>query len=380
MPKVSVIVPVCNVEPYLGDCMDSILGQSLDDFEVICVDDGSTDGSLGILEQYAARSSRLTVLTQANRGAGAARNLGLEVAKGEYLSFLDSDDLFEPTMLEDAYSACVRDRADVGVFGANYYDTTRGRVMPANRLLKTDLVPLDRPFSRADVPDHILDFTSPAPWSKLFRRAFVTERGLRFQEIRRANDFLFTKLALAMAERITVIDKALVSYRIGSQSNLQANNDETPLEFYDALIGLRNELERAGLLDDVRRSYVNTVLSACLYNLHSLRTPEGFDVLFGKLRDEYFAALEIDGHEREYFHVPRHYDEYIRIKQSSPEGYLLEEVGLLRGELARVRDQLKRKANRLEKLQRSLPYRVARRTRSAARRIKSLFAGAKGAE
>ena len=97
--KVSVILPVYNVSDYLRQCMDSIVGQTLKDIEIICVDDGSTDDSLAILKEYEAKDQRVKVIQQANAGAGAARNKGLEIATGEYLSFLDSDDFFEPDMV-----------------------------------------------------------------------------------------------------------------------------------------------------------------------------------------------------------------------------------------------------------------------------------------
>ena len=93
-PKVSVIIPVYNVEEYLRECLDSIVKQTLREIEIICVDDGSTDNSLEILKEYAKKDNRITVITQKNLHAGVARNAGLAVAKGEYLSFLDSDDFF----------------------------------------------------------------------------------------------------------------------------------------------------------------------------------------------------------------------------------------------------------------------------------------------
>ena len=95
MVKVSVIIPVYNVEPYLKQCMDSVVGQTLKDIEIICVDDGSTDNSLDILREYAAEDSRIQIIEQKNAGAGAARNNGMRYATGKYLSFLDSDDFFE---------------------------------------------------------------------------------------------------------------------------------------------------------------------------------------------------------------------------------------------------------------------------------------------
>lgn len=104
--KVSVIIPVYNSEAYLKECLDSVVHQTLQDIEIICVDDGSTDASMDILQKYAQKDERFRILEQQHLGGGAARNLGLKEAEGEYLSFLDSDDYFELDMLQKIYLRC----------------------------------------------------------------------------------------------------------------------------------------------------------------------------------------------------------------------------------------------------------------------------------
>lgn len=101
--KVSVIIPVYNVEPYLSACLDSVCHQTLRDIEIICINDGSTDRSLDILQCYAERDSRIQVYSQENRGPGEARNAGIYRAHGEYIQFVDSDDMLEPDALLYAY-------------------------------------------------------------------------------------------------------------------------------------------------------------------------------------------------------------------------------------------------------------------------------------
>ena len=128
MVKVSVIIPVYNVEPYLKQCMDSVVGQTLKDIEIICVDDGSTDGSLDILREYAAEDNRIQIIEQKNAGAGAARNNGMRHATGKYLSFLDSDDFFEPRMLEKAYDLAEKDQADFVAYKSDQYHTEKKTV------------------------------------------------------------------------------------------------------------------------------------------------------------------------------------------------------------------------------------------------------------
>ena len=112
-PKISVIVPVYNVQNYLRQCLDSIIGQSFSNFEMICINDGSTDDSPQILEQYAALDSRIRIISQPNRGLSAARNAGLAQATAEYIFFIDSDDYIEPDTLEKLFDTARRTGADL---------------------------------------------------------------------------------------------------------------------------------------------------------------------------------------------------------------------------------------------------------------------------
>ena len=124
---VSVIIPAWNASSYLRQCLDSVTSQTLTDIEIICVDDGSTDDTSDILCEYAEKDTRISVIRQENRGAGAARNNALKYAKGKYLSFLDADDFFEPEMLEKSYAAAEKNQADIVVFGCDYYSEANDR-------------------------------------------------------------------------------------------------------------------------------------------------------------------------------------------------------------------------------------------------------------
>lgn len=112
-PKVSVIIPVYNVEPFLARCLDSVVGQTLREIEIVCVDDGSPDRSIDILRRYAAGDNRIRVISQENRGLGGARNRGFDAATGEYILFVDSDDWIDPAYCERLYEAARATGADV---------------------------------------------------------------------------------------------------------------------------------------------------------------------------------------------------------------------------------------------------------------------------
>ena len=137
-PKVSVIIPVYNVEKYLRECLDSVVNQTLREIEIICVDDGSTDSSLDILKEYASKDNRITVIGQQNLHAGVARNAGLAVARGEYLSFLDSDDFFELNMLAEMYNTAKKDGSDTVICGNYVYNDTKKQI--------TDHIKIDKKF------------------------------------------------------------------------------------------------------------------------------------------------------------------------------------------------------------------------------------------
>ena len=210
----SVIIPVYNVEKYLAECLDSVCAQTLGDIEIICIDDGSTDSSLEILKEVAAKDSRLRILRQQNRGAGAARNYGIREAKGQYLFFADADDRLVPDLLEKATALAEKASADIVAFGFRRFNANGmqgrqlgylGQWLPSGQTV----------FSRADCPDHILRMTYPAPWNKLFSRRFVLEAGLRFDEISSSNDIAFSAVASFKARRIAVLNEALYFHRVG---------------------------------------------------------------------------------------------------------------------------------------------------------------------
>ena len=120
--KVSVIIPVHNDAPYLIKCLNSVANQTLEDIEIICVNDGSTDNSLDILNEYASKDSRFKIINQENAGAAVARNKGIEIATGDYLSILDADDFFENNMLEYMYYTAKTEQSDVVICGFYLYD------------------------------------------------------------------------------------------------------------------------------------------------------------------------------------------------------------------------------------------------------------------
>lgn len=289
--KVSVIVPVYNSAPYLRQCLDSIVGQTLREIEIICVDDGSTDESPAILEEYAAADERLRVLHQQNQYAGVARNNGMAQASGKYLMFWDSDDYFDLTALEKMYNQCEADKADICVCGVKrQYDDIGATIVEPNYIRKNCL-PESIPFNRETNEEFILNFATPAVWNKMFRHSFVEEARLSFSPTKSANDVLFVEVALCSAASITLVQEPLVVYRRdreGSLTNTLSTTAATPIHIW---VETAQELERRGIMP--RESFANRAFSNLLYILRNQKSYEAFESIMGALDEKSLQQLQL---------------------------------------------------------------------------------------
>lgn len=278
--RVSVIIPVFNAASYLHQCLDSVFSQTEDNIEVICIDDGSTDDSLRILSDYSSADGRLVVLHQDNQGGGAARNLGIGAARGEYLSFLDADDFFDSELIKTAADALDASGADIAVYRSWVFREEDQSVYDADWTYRTDLIPEQSVFTYRDMPDAIFNAFANVPWNKMFRSSFVRENHLQFQPIQRTNDLLFVCSALVLARGIVAINRHLAYYRMGNASSCQATNDKAPLAFYEAFLALKQFLVERGLFKVLERSFMHHALDGIVANLNSQNSLEGFRTIF----------------------------------------------------------------------------------------------------
>lgn len=210
MPKVSIIIPVYNVEKYLGQCLDSVVGQTLSDIEVICVNDGSSDNSLDILNEYAARDSRIKVISQDNHGAGIARNAGIHAANGEFVCFIDPDDVYPfNDILENLYN-CAKDNGVLiagGEFSTFTDDVTQ---LSQNFKLKKDDGYLFDKDGILNYSDYQFDYGFHR---FIYNRKFLLENNIFYPSYRRFEDPFFMVRAFIAAEKFYALDKITYAYR-----------------------------------------------------------------------------------------------------------------------------------------------------------------------
>ena len=223
--KISVIIPVYNCEKYISDCLNSVLAQSCDSIEIICINDGSTDGSSLILEQYARKSSNISIINQENLGSGIARNNGLDVANGKYIAFLDGDDYYiDMTALESMVMFC--EENDIAVCGS------KRKILCNDKTTDMKLfndVKISAVYCYNDVQ---IDYDYQ---SFIFRRDVIED--IRFPYYKRFQDPPFFVRVMHKAEKFAVIDKYLYCYR---QENFSKKFDREKLG--DLLCGLKDNL------------------------------------------------------------------------------------------------------------------------------------------
>lgn len=299
--KVSVVMPVYNVENYIEECLDSLISQTLKEIEIICVDDGSTDGTLNLLYKYEKSDTRVKVIQQQNQYAGVARNNGMKHAVGEYILFLDSDDFFEKTMLEKMYNEAKRTEADLVLCGGQVFDDATKETKPAPWFLKTKILPKELPFSYRDTDGQLLNAISPAPWTKMFKKEFVDKSGIQFQPFQNSNDVYFIFVMVCTSERISYVDEALVNYRRGMSTNLQSKKHKAPLCFLEAYYSAYNTLVEKNVYDYIKKGFRSAVISGCLYNYDSYNYSDvvSRQKLLEAFQEDKFSELQLFSGEKE---------------------------------------------------------------------------------
>ncbi|NLI55325.1 MAG: glycosyltransferase [Clostridiales bacterium] len=238
MPKVSIIIPVFNAERYLNQCIESVLRQTFRDYELLCIDDGSTDGSLEILERHASVDDRIHIFQQANCGAGVARNLGISRASGEYLYFMDADDYCHERLLELACQKIEQTESDVVAF--HYYrvfDDT-GEIELRKSWNPALIPPHKRTYSYRDFPNSIFGVVNITPWNKLIRRQLIENNTLRYMELSSSNDITFNALVMACADRFCLLDKPLYYYRVNAVGSISSSKSKNLNNVIQAVEGV----------------------------------------------------------------------------------------------------------------------------------------------
>lgn len=302
MKKISVVIPVYNVEKYLSECLDSVVNQTYKNLQIILVDDGSTDFSGKICDVYAEKDNRITVVHQKNAGAGAAKNTGLELIEGDYFSIIDSDDYIELDMYEKMVNSLEKYNADIvqclfrnvfvnDSFGRKYkIKGNYPKVLTSKRFLK----------------EYLYDWKYAIFANKVFKSSLLKD--IRFPVGRKIDDEFFTYKLVCNAKKVVNIDNILYNYRMRKTSVMNENNSDRLIydridcfiERYNYVSDIYPSLKKKynlKLYDDLlyfKDSAKDNGKILSLINNFSRKKSNGFDKLYQKIMNNKLVFEELN--------------------------------------------------------------------------------------
>ncbi len=291
-PAVSVVVPVYNALPYLRPALESLAAQTLGAIEFVCVNDGSTDGSLAVLEEFAARDARFSVLDRENGGYGRAMNIGMDAAAGDYIGILEPDDVVPPEMFAELFAdAQLEDGKRADIVKSSFYQLYDGDGDHPMHLIERDLLGIGLPRDKrvvraADIPTVFMNH--PSIWTCIYRADFLRERGIRFVEAPGAgwvdNPFLFE--TFCQAETIVWDPRPFYRYRrTNENASSYLKNWQIPLDRTDEILDLRDSLP-------IRDRYIRMIIAKrSFYYYQSILNGMDFDAFDPALWERMSAEL-----------------------------------------------------------------------------------------
>ena len=259
---ISIIIPIYNVERYLKECLNSVINQTFKNIEIICVNDGSTDNSQSILEEFSQKDSRIIVINKKNGGYASAINTGLKIAQGEFIQFIESDDYCAKTMCEDLYNKISHTDADIVT--ADFYFLNKNKTKICNYLNKTEQN-IDF-FNIKSLPYIIAK--QAYPWKSLYRKKFLDENNIKMPEDGNGayEDQPWNATVLSFANKILYVNKPLYYYRLDANGSSTNNGKKSLINYIKRKRQTKEILEQNNLFyDDIKEYYSNSAVGGCLF-------------------------------------------------------------------------------------------------------------------
>ncbi len=312
MPKVSIIIPFNNVESYIDECLKSVLNQTLKDIEVILINDASTDKSRNIAASYAKNDKRIKILNVKERkGQGFARNRGIEIANGEYIGFVDSDDFIEPDMFELLYNAAKKDDTDITMCQVREYDDINENYITSDYYSLAYLSSFgESVFSAQDTKNQILDI-NVALWNKIYKREYLINLGEKFPEGFIYEDLPFFFGTYLPAQRINIVWKNLYSYRVNRKNSTMQQFNNKILDRLPMVSLTYEKLKQVPYLADLKQKIQGWIINDLFHRYTLLK--ENFHREYFFLMKKVFESLDIENIEDSYWSKVYHFQGYLLV-------------------------------------------------------------------
>lgn len=300
MVDITIIMPLYNAEKYLEECLDSILAQSFENFELICINDASIDNTINILEKYSKKDARIKILNNKNRiGAALSRNRALKEVEGMYLTFLDGDDIFDENMLYIEYQTAIRYNADIVEcqykFVSNEQVFTKTQIHHSVNYRERLCM---KTFKISDLEPYEFMNLHNAPWNKLYRSEFIQSEKIEFQNLSDCNDVFFVNMALMLASRIIVVDDPRVMVYVRQHNTpSRISTDRNPMNIYLADMKIAEVLNSKGKMEKLYKHFYYRVFCHWIETLKNIKNEELAKKFYIFLEKEGIENLSIAGKE-----------------------------------------------------------------------------------
>lgn len=289
-PSISVVIPVYNSEKYLNECIDSILNQTFQNFEIITINDGSTDSSLQILEYYAQKHDNIKIINKENEGQGYARKLGLDLAKGDYILFCDSDDFYEPDALEKLYKTITKNKSDIAIIRCIFWDCEKNTSEEPEQTKLLDFLMKDTDFNNFTFNHMYMKSLAFqyifAPWSKIYSKKYLdTYNDFYFPKNLQYEDVPFHIQVILRAKEISICPHKLYNYRVSnSQSTMHTSiKSQQCFDIFKVIYEIKSILVKEEQLEAYWMLFYSYVLTTLYYYYYKITLT---------FKDEYYKKIK----------------------------------------------------------------------------------------
>lgn len=306
MPEVSIIIPFNNVENYIEQCLSTVISQTLKDIEIILINDASTDKSRSIVLDFMQKDKRIKLIELKERkGQGFARNRGIELAKGEYIGFVDSDDFIEPDMFEKMYNTAKNSGCDIIMCLVKEYDDLNDKYITSDYYSLAPLCGLkNNIFSAKDTKDNILDI-NVALWNKIYKRSYLKKTGEKFPEGFIYEDLPFFFGTYLPAEKIQIIWEFFYNYRINRKNSTMQQFNNKILDRLPMVSLTYEKLKNTPYLKDLQYKIKGWIINDLFHRYTLLK--ENYHKEFFFQMKKIFESLEIKDIDNPYWKRVYHF-------------------------------------------------------------------------
>jgi|GEM_PF-2330532 len=309
MPIVSIIVPFHNVEDYIEECLNSLISQTLEDIEIILINDASNDKSMSAAQSYAEKDARIKIIDlEQQKGQGYARNIGIDAATGEYIGFVDCDDFIEPEMYKKLYNAAKENCTEITMCAAAEYDDLN-KTYKSSNYYSLDVLGkfADNVFSGEDAKGEILD-TAAVIWNKIYKREYLLNTGEKFPEGFIYEDLPFFTGTFLNAQRMNIVWEILYYYRVNRKKSTMMRFDNKILDRIPMVSLTLQKIKKYPYFKDIKEMVHGWVINDLFYRYGLLH--ERYHKEYYFMMKKVFESLEIDNSKNPYWKSIYYYQGY----------------------------------------------------------------------